>query len=187
MCITLAVAQIAATAMSAAVAVNQAKQAEQRAQQQAQREYEAAVRETENAYQETNRKIAEAQLQEMENESDAIRAANKALGSLRATESSLSDASLGTIFFEEAYTNGMNFSRMDTNAKRDITALVSEKYASEQAYINRTTMAQNQAENYIAESNARKTSAILGAVGSSLQIGSNYYANQKLTNAIADG
>lgn len=187
MCITLAIAQIATAAVSASVAINQAKQAEARAREQAQREYEAAARETELAYQESNRKIAEAQLAEMENESDAIRAANKALGALRATESSLSDASLGTIFFEEAYTNGMNFARMDTNAKREITALVSEKYAAEQSYINRTTLAENQAENYIAESNARKTSAILGAVGSSLKIASSEYAAARQTSAIADG
>jgi ElaB/YqjD/DUF883 family membrane-anchored ribosome-binding protein len=187
MCITLAVAQIAMSAVNAAVAINQANQAADRARQQAMQEYEAAKRETEAAYQETNRKIAESQLDQMEAESDAIRAANKSLGTLRATESALSDSSLGTIFFEEAYTNGLNFSRMNTNGKREVTALISEKYASEQAYINRTTMAANQAENYIAESNARKTGAILGAVGSGLQIGSSYYANQQLTNAIANG
>jgi hypothetical protein len=179
MCMT---AMIALSVAQGAMQIQQANQAASRARSQAQAEYEAAARETQAAYQESQRKIAERQMDSIDEQSDAIREANEALGTLRATETALSDSSLGTIFFENAYGNALNYTRLDENAKREITALESEKYGAEQAYINRTTVARNQAENAIAESNARKTGALLGIAGSGLQIYSqNAYQNKIIT------
>lgn len=184
MCDPITIAMIATTVVSTAVAVDQADQAEARAQRQAQDSYKAAEANTKAQYDEANRKIAENNLDKMSEKSDAIRKANEALGTMRATETALSDSSLGSILFEESYGNALNYTRIDENAKRQNASLESSKYAAEQEYITRTTLAANQAENAIAESNARRTNAVLGAVGSSLQIGAQYNQNQKVLGAI---
>lgn len=181
MCMT---AMIALSAMQGVMAISQANAAARRAEEQAQAEYRAAAEETKAKYQEGNRKIAESQADALDEQSDRIRAANEALGTLRATETALSDSSLGTIFFENAYGDALNYTRIDENAKREQMALESEKYGAEQSYINRTTLAQNQASNAIAEANARKTSAVLGIASSGLKIYSADLAQQSTIAAI---
>lgn len=184
MCDPITIAMIATTVVSTAVSVDQANKAEDRANRQAQDAYKAAEANANAQYEEANRKIAENNTDTMSEKSDAIRKANEALGTMRSTETALSDSSLGSILFEEAYGNALNYTRIDENSRRQNASLESSKYAAEQDYITRTTQAANQAENYIAESNARKTNAILGAVGSSLQIGAQYNQNQKVLGAI---
>lgn len=181
MCMT---AMIALSAMQGVMAIQQANQAAARAEAQAKQEYEAAAAETKAKYQEANRKIADEQSDNLDAQSDRIRAANKALGTLRATETALSDSSLGTIFFENAYGDALNYTRIDENSKREQIALESEKYGAEQSYINRTTLAQNQATNAIAEANARKTNAVLGIASSGLKIYSADFAQQSTLAAI---
>lgn len=177
--------QIGTTAVGAMVAMDQADQAADRANQQAQDTYKAAEAQTKAQYAETNRKQAESAIDKMDQQSDRIRQANEALGTMRATETALSDSSLGTILFESAYGDALNYTRIDESFRREFAALESEKYAAEQAYINRTTQAKNQAENAIMESNARKTSAVLGAIGSGLQFKAQDMANTKMLNTIA--
>jgi hypothetical protein len=177
MCMT---AMIALSAVQGVMAIQQANAAAARAREQAQQEYKAAAEETKAKYQEANRKIAEEQLDTLDEQSDRVRAANEALGTLRATETALSDSSLGTIFFENAYGDALNYTRIDENSKREQMAYESEKYGAEQSYINRTTLAQNNATNAIAESNARKTNAILGVASSGLKI----YAQDQFNNTL---
>jgi len=179
--------QIGSGVVSAVMQMDQAAQAADRARQQALDSYAAAEAETKAAYAESNRKQAEAALDAMTEKSDAIRKANEALGTLRATETALSDASLGTIFFEDSYGQALTYERLNTNLSRELAAIESEKYGAEQAYINRTTQAQNNAENLIAESNARATSAILGAAGSGLNVYANNKAQDNLIAAIKKG
>lgn len=176
--------QIGTSAVSAMVAMDQADQAASRASQQAQDSYRAAEEQTKAQYAETNRKQAEAAIDSMNQQSDRIRQANEALGTMRATETALSDSSLGTILFESAYGDALNYTRIDESFRREYAALESEKYGAEQAYINRVTQAKNQAENAIMESNARKTGAILGAVGSGLQFKAQDMANNTMINTI---
>lgn len=190
MCVTLA-AMTAAQAIQIGVAVvgavatmQQASAAADRAAQQAQDSYAAAEAETKAKYAEANRKQAEAALDAMGEKSDAIRKANESLGTMRATETALSDSSLSTIFFEEGYGQALTYQRLDTNMRRELAAIESEKYGAEQAYINRTVMAKNQAENMIQESNARATGAILGAAGSGLNIYSNAQYQDKVLKGI---
>lgn len=181
MCMT---AMIAMSAMQGVMAISQANAASRRAAEQADAEYKAAAEETKLKYQEANRKIADEQADSLDAQSDRIREANEALGSLRATETALSDSSLGTIFFENAYGDALNYTRIDENSKREQMAYESEKYGAEQSYINRTTLAQNQANNAIAEANARKTSAVLGIASSGLKIYSQDFAQQSTIAAI---
>lgn len=190
MCVTLAalstfeMLQIGASAVSAVMQMDQAARAEDRARQQAQADYRAAKAETEAQYQETNRKQAEAAKDAMVEQSDRIREANEALGTMRATETALSDASLGTILFENAYGDALNYTRIDESFRREFAALESEKYANEQAYINRVTQSKNQADNYILESQARATGAVLNAFGSGLQVGAGAQARQTTLDVI---
>lgn len=177
-------AMIALSVAQGVMQIQQANKAADRAAQQAEADYKAAAEETKAKYAEANRKIYEEQQDSFDEQSDRIREANKALGTLRATETALSDASLGTIFFENAYGDALNYTRIDETSKRKQMALESEKYGAETAYINRTTRSQNAATNAIAEANARKSSALLGIASNSLQIYSGDVRHQQTLSAI---
>lgn len=181
MCMT---AMIALSVAQGAMAIQQANKASDRAASQAESEYKAAAEETKAKYAESNRKISDDQQDTFDSQSDRIREANKALGTLRATETALSDSSLGTIFFENAYGDALNFSRINETSQRKQMAFESEKYAAQTSYINRTTQARNQATNAIAESNARRTNALLSTASSGLSIYSADVKNTQMLNAI---
>lgn len=152
-------------------AKNEANIAETRAQQLAQQEYAASEKQLAADYAETQRQIADANDEELEGKSDAIRAANKSLGTLRATETALSDSSLGTILFEEAYGNAMNYTRIGNTADRKIDTLESNKRSQKQSYINRTTLAANNLSNASAEAEKRRRTASLNFTSQVLSIG----------------
>jgi len=184
MCMTLMVASLAMSAVSAASAISESNKAARRASEQAQSAYQAAEANTKAKYAETNRKIAEEQIDSMNEQSDKIREANYALGTFRAAETALSDSSLGTIGFEQLYGESVDYIRLERNQQRQFWALESEKAAAEINYINETTAARNQADNAIREANARASQAFLGAIGSGLQIGTGYYNQQQTIAAI---
>ena len=165
-------------------AYTQANQAAARANAQLQQEYAAAQAQTKAEYAETNRQMADEQSRDFDEKSDALRAANESLGTMRATETALSDASLGTILFEEAYGNALNYTRLDKTSQNALLALESQKGAAKQNYISRTTLAQNQTTNTLAEAHSRKVSAKLQKTSSMLQIGANTYAQHSQLNAI---
>jgi len=165
-------------------AIDQANQAAARANEQLQQEYAAAQAQTKAEYAETNRQMADEQSRDFDEKSDALRAANESLGTMRATETALSDASLGTILFEEAYGNALNYTRLDKTSQNALLALESQKEAATQNYISRTTLAQNQTTNTLAETHARKVTAKLQKTSSMLQIGANTYAQHSQLNAI---
>lgn len=184
MCMGLMIASLAMSAVSGMAAMNQANKAAGRAAQQARDSYKMAEANTKAKYAETNRKIAESQIDAFDEKSDKIREANYALGTFRASETALSDASLGTIFFEQLYGDSLDYVRLDRNAQREFQALESEKTGAEIQYINETTMAQNQADNAIREANARRSQAFMNMIGSGLQIGTGYYNQQQLITEI---
>ena len=152
-------------------AKNEANIAETRAQQQAQQEYAASQNQLAAEYSETQRQISDANDEDLEGKSDAIRAANKSLGTLRATETALSDSSLGTILFEEAYGNAMNYTRIGNTTDRKIDTLESNKKSQKQSYINRTTLAANNLANASAEAEKRRRTASLNFKSQVLSIG----------------
>lgn len=165
-------------------AIAQANQAAERANAQLQQEYAAAQAQTKAEYAETNRQMADEQARDFDEKSDALRAANESLGTMRATETALSDASLGTILFEEAYGNALNYTRLDKTSQNALLALESQKGAAKQNYISRTTLAQNQTTNTLAEVSARKTTAKLQKTSTMLSIGANAYGQHQQLNAI---
>ncbi len=184
MCMTLMVASLAMSAVAGMSAMKEAKKAGQRANQQAMDAYDQAAANTKAKYAETNRKIAESQIDAFDEKSDKMREANYALGTFRASETSLSDASLGTIFFEQLYGDSLDYVRLDRNAQREFQAFESEKTAAEIQYINETTMAKNNADNAVREANARRSQAFMNMIGSGLQIGTGYYNQQQTINTL---
>lgn len=180
----LMAAKTGVAAMQMSAAKNEANKAEARAQEQAQDEYRASKQQLEFDYAEQQRQIIDTQDEELEAKSDAIRAANKSLGTLRATETALSDSSLGSILFEEAYGNAMNYVRVGNTAQNKVDALESNKVAAKQSYINKTTLAENNLENASAEAEARRKSASLNFLSSTLQIGTGgFQLDQQVTTA----
>ena len=184
MCMTM-IAQLAITAVGAMAAQQQAKKAANAAAQNAKSQYAAAEANTKAKYAETNRKIAESQIDAMDEKSDKIREANYAMGTFRAAETSLSDSSLGTIAFEQMYGDSLDAVRMDRNQQRMFWALESEKTGAEINYINQTTVAKNEAGNQIRQANANASAAFMGAIGSGLKIGAGYQQNQAMLKATA--
>lgn len=181
------VASLAASAVQMQMQMQQARRMEQRAAAQAKAQYEASERNALAQYAEENRKIAEKSLDTLDEQSDRIRAANEAMGTFMAADNNLSDGTFMSLVFEEAYGDSLNYIRLDRNSKREIASFESNKYAAEMNYMNEVQMAQNQADNYMQEANARKTDAILGFAGSGLQIGTSYYQNKTITDAIRGG
>jgi hypothetical protein len=184
MCSGVMIAMAISSAVSTAAAIDQANQAKARAAQQAQDAYDAADANTKAQYAETNRKEAQAGIDSMNEQSDRIRAANEQVGTMRATETALSDASLGTILFENAYGDALNYTRIDENFHRQIAAMESEKGAAMQNYINTTTQAKNQASNVMAEAEARKTNAVLNGISTSLSIANSAQMQRETIGAI---
>lgn len=181
MCMT---AMIALSVAQGAMAVQQANAAADRAAQQAQDEYAAADANLKAQYAESNRKQAEAAIDNMNEQSDRIRAANEHIGTMRATETALSDASLTSILFENAYGDALNYTRIDENFNREFAALDSEKSGAQQSYLNTVTQAKNQANNAIAQANAQATGAVLNAAGTSLNIYNTDQNQQKILTAL---
>ncbi|MDB4225468.1 hypothetical protein N9778_00400 [Hyphomicrobiales bacterium] len=185
--ITLMMMASAATSgVQMIAAKSEANKAEIRAQSQAQDEYDAAQEQLKGEYAEQQRQIVDTQQKEFEDKSDAIRAANKSLGTLRATETALSDSSLGTILFEEAYGNALNYTRLGKSADNRVSTLESNKQAAKQSYISRTTLAENNLENAAAEASARRKTAGLNFVAQGVSLGVGQI-NQNATIAAIKG
>lgn len=184
--ITLLLMSMASSGAQMVAAKSEANKAEIRAQSQAQDEYAAAQEQLKGEYAEQQRQIVDTQQKEFEDKSDAIRAANKSLGTLRATETALSDSSLGTILFEEAYGNALNYTRLGKSADNRVSTLESNKQAAKQSYISRTTLAENNLENAAAEASARRKTASLNFVAQGVSLGVGQY-NQNATIAAIKG
>lgn len=179
--IGLAIASAAANAMMAS---RQAAAQEKIANAQAQASYRAAEQRANAEYAEANRQISEVQGQEVEEASDLIRAANEQLGTLRAAETALSDASLGNLYFENYYTNSADLQRLDENTEKQIAAGESSKDAAKQNYLNTTNAAKNQAQNVMMQTSASRNSAMLQIGTSAASAGASAYKQQKLITSI---
>lgn len=182
--VTLMIMSMAASGAQAVSAISQANKAQDRANRQLQDQYDAEAANLENQYAEQQRQIVDAQAEDLEAKSDAIRQANEALGTLRATETALSDSSLGSILFEEAYGNALNYARIDKTGDNKISAIESGKAAAKQSYLNNTTLARNETENAIAQADANKTSAVLGFASSAVGSYAGYKNQQSIIGEI---
>lgn len=178
MCTGFEIAMLAAVATSTVVAVDQANTAQGLANDQARAAYLAAEGQLEADYQAANAEIAREQEDTADERSDRIRQANKVLGTMMATENSLSNASVGTFMFEELYGQSLNYVRLDKNLARAVEAGENQKWAAQVNYINNTSASKNAATNAIQKAQNNKVNAVLSGVSSGLQIGAGYQANQ---------
>ena len=170
-------------AQSQAVA-KQVRQQNEIARQQALASYDAAQKQIEAEYAEANRQIAEAQEAEVEEASDLIREANEQLGTLRVSETALSDSSLGNLFFESYYTNSLNLYRLDENVDKQISASESLKGAALQSYLTTVRGAENRAQNILAQNAAKTAGSGLNMIGSAIQSGADMYSQERTLDAI---
>ena len=178
MCTGFEIAMLAAVATSTVVAVDQANTAQGLTNDQARAAYLAAEGQLEADYQAANAEIAREQEDTADERSDRIRQANKVLGTMMATENSLSNASVGTFMFEELYGQSLNYVRLDKNLARAVEAGENQNWAAQVNYINNTSASKNAATNAIQKAQNNKVNAVLSGVSSGLQIGAGYQANQ---------
>jgi hypothetical protein len=183
-----AMAMMALTAASSAMNMMMQKQqaaaAAAQARRQAEAEAVAAKARAEAEYAEANRQVGEAQQKELEDKSDLIREANEELGAMRAAETSLTEGSLGNLFFENDYAHSVDLIRVADRTDKMIDAARASKAASSQGYTNTVTMAQNNAQNAILRANAQSQAAVMGFVSSGIQIGVGQYKHDQTINAI---
>ena len=173
--------------MAAASAVMQSRQAaaqEKMATQMANNEYEAARRRLEAEYDEANRQIAEVQEQELEDASDLIRQANEELGTIRVSETALSDSSLGNLYFESSYTNSADLQRLEENVDKQIAAGEASKVASMESYKSRSQQAKNQAQNVMTQAANTKSKAYLNVISTGVKAGVSQHKHQQTLTAL---
>ncbi len=162
----------------------QAAAAAAQARRQAEAEAVAAKARAEAEYAEANRQVAEAQQKEIEEKSDLIREANEELGAMRAAETSLTEGSLGNLFFENDYAHAVDLIRVGDQTDKMIDAARAQKAASSMGYTNAVTIAQNNAQNAILRAGAQSAAATMNFVSTGIQIGVGQYKHDQMVQAI---
>ena len=174
----------ASSAMNMMMQRQQAAAAAAQARRQAEAEAKAAKARAEAEYAEANRQVAEAQQKEIQDKSDLIRDANEELGAMRAAETSLTEGSLGNLFFENDYAHSVDLIRVSDQTDKLIDAARAQKAASSQGYTNAVTIAQNNMQNAVLRASAQADSAMMGFVSSGIQIAAGEYRHQTMVEAI---
>jgi HAMP domain-containing protein len=161
-------AQIALSAVSSFAQASQAKKQAHATADAARDSANLRMSELTRQQEETNRVARE-------DRSDIMRRADQELGAIRvaAGEVGATDSSFARMVQELGYVEGLDLSRIESNRKARIDALQSAKTSTRQDYLNTTTQAFNQAK-------AATTNAILGFVGSALQIGASYNRQSRI-------
>ncbi len=184
MCSPTIALQVGMAAASAVMTSRQASAQERMATQMANDEYEAARRRLEGEYDEANRQIAEVQEQELEDASDLIRQANNELGTMRVSETALSDSSLGNLFFESHYTHSVDLQRLDENVDKQIAAGEASKLASVESYKNRSQQAKNQAQNTMTQAANATSKSYLNVISTGVSAGVGEHKHQQTLKAL---
>lgn len=163
---------IGSVALSGVTSFVQAGAAHKQAEQAAQAAADTAT----HRMRELTRQQEEVQRIAREDRSDVMRRASQELGAIRvaAGEVGATDNAFLRMVQELGYVEGVDLSRIESNRRNQIEALQEEKKAVSQGYLNTTRQLFNQAR-------VQKTQAVLGFVGSALQIGATYdYRSRQL-------
>jgi len=175
---------VAASGMSMMMQQSQASAAAATARRQAEEAAKAAKAQAEAEYAEANRQIGEAQQKEVKDKSDLIREANEELGVMRAAETSLTQGSLGNLFFENDYAHSVDLIRVGEATDAMIESGRASKAASAQGYTNTVRIANNNAMNSINRANAASNSATMSFISSGISIGAGAYRHNQTLDAI---
>ncbi len=169
---TLAIAQIGFGAVGAMTQASAARRQEQQSN-------DASRKQTKAIYSEVGRQQVEVNRIATEQASDRIRVANADLASARvaALERGVSGTTMSALVRKIGYLEGADLSRIEYNRKSNIDAGEASKASAKNGYIESVAIAANQR-------NVSTTSAMLGAVGSGLQIAGNFFNTQTQLNAL---
>jgi hypothetical protein len=140
---------------------------------QYQAQLEASNRQIEATYEEVARQQEEVNRVSQEQVSDRIKKANLELGTVRvlALERGVSGTTMIGLARHIGYLEGVDLSRIEKNREGNIEAGEAAKKNAQNRYFSEISIAANQKR-------VATTSAILGAVGSGLQIAGGYYQDQ---------
>jgi len=152
-------ASIASTAMSISSA-----------NAQADAEFKAAEQQRKAEEQEALRLLAQEQEESLDQQSDVVRAAQKELGDLQASETMLTESSLGSILFDGEYGTQVGLGRIAEKEARDVDLRRSQQFGAINEQANRGNIAA-----------AKASSQISAAIGSTISTGIS--AGTKLSGA----
>lgn len=155
--VALSVASAAASAGGGFITANRQAKAASRRADAANRNHLMVTQENRRLQNETNRIRTE-------RKSDRVRQANAELGTIRAASGELGLGHTTPFVTEAAYNEGLDLSRIDTNADNQIQRIQASSKAS-----HLSTLAEVQGA--MSEAKAAKTGALLNALGSGLHIG----------------
>ena len=160
MCTGLEIAAIAAVAASAASTAMTTVSANA----QADAEFDAAEQQRKAEEQEALRLLAQEQEESLDQQSDVVRAAQKELGDLQASETMLTESSLGSILFTGEYGTQVGLGRISEKETRDVDLRKSQQLGAINDQANRGNVAAAKASSQISAAVA-STIATAGSVG----------------------
>ena len=131
---------------------------------QADAEFEAAEQQRKAEEQEALRGIAQEQQEGLEQQSDVVRAAQKELGDLQASETMLTESSLGSILFTGEYGTQVGLGRISEKETRDVDLRKSQQLGAINEQANRGNVA-------AAKASAQISAAVLSTISTAVSAG----------------
>jgi len=143
--------------------------------QQAKAEFEAAEAQRKAEEQEALRLLAEEQQESLDQQSDVVRAAQKELGELQASETMLTESSLGSILFSGEYGKQVGLGRIEEKEARDVSLRKSQQLAAINEQSNRGRIASTKASSQIGK-------AVAGTLSTAASAGTKLYGAATVPN-----
>ena len=145
------------------------------AKAQADAEFEAAEQQREAEEAEALRLLAQEQQEGLEQQSDVVRAAQKELGNLQASETMLTESSLGSILFTGEYGTEVGLGRISEKEARDVDLRKSQQLGAINEQANRGNVA-------AAKASAQISAAVASTVSTAVSAGTKLYGASTVPN-----
>jgi len=159
MCDPITIAAMAVAASVASTAMTTVS-----ANAQADAEFDAAEQQRKAEEQEALRLLAQEQEESLDQQSDVVRAAQKELGDLQASETMLTESSLGSILFTGEYGTEVGLGRISEKEARDVALRKSQQLGAINNQANRGNVA-------AAKASAQISKAVAGTVATAARVG----------------
>tara|TARA_R110002167_G_scaffold172856_8_gene371273 strand:+ start:5513 stop:6013 length:501 start_codon:yes stop_codon:yes gene_type:complete len=154
---TMAIMSVAASAASTAMTTMSANA-------QADAEFKAAEQQRKAEEQEALRLLAQEQQESLDQQSDVVRTAQKELGDLQASETMLTESSLGSILFTGEYGTEVGLGRISEKEARDVGLRKSQQLGAINEQANRGNIA-------AAKASAQISKAVAGTISTAASVG----------------
>jgi len=132
--------------------------------QQAKAEFKAAEAQRKAEEQEALRLLAQEQQESLDQQSDVVRTAQKELGDLQASETMLTESSLGSILFTGEYGTQVGLGRISEKETRDVDLRKSQQLGAINEQANRGNVAAAKASGQI-------SAAVLSTISTAVSAG----------------